>query len=150
MPPEMLEVLVDKFVFRAPGDRRYSADGLWIRRENGRARVGASDFFQQVNGDMAFVTVRPVGAALRAGEPFVRVETIKVTLDAPAPVSGVVVEVNAALDLHPELVNQDPYGAGWLAVFELADPDAGGAELLDAERHLALVRRQAEEELRKR
>ena len=150
MPPEVLEALFDKFVFRAPVDRRYSAEGLWVRREDDRARIGASDFFQQVNGDMAFVTVRPVGAALRGGEPFVRVETVKVTLDAPTPVSGVVAEVNAALDLHPELVNQDPYGAGWLAVVELAEPDSGCAGLLDAAQHLALVRRQAEEELKKR
>ncbi len=82
-----------------------------------------------------------------AGEGFAEIETVKTTIVLYAPVGGEVVEVNPDLDMSPELVNQDPYGAGWLAVFRPADWEAERATLLDPERYLAVMRQQAEEEL---
>jgi len=147
MSTEMLELTVDKFIFRVPTDLYFNEAGVWVRLENGLARLGLSDFAQQRSGDMAFVEVQPVGTALTSGDEFANVETIKVTIGLPSPVTGRVVEVNAALEDAPELVNQDPYGRGWLAVVELSDWESDKDRLMDAEAYYALIGEQAQEEL---
>ena len=110
-------------------------------------RVGLTDFLQQRSGDVAFVHAKPVGTKLAAGDEFAELETIKVNQSLFAPVGGTIVEVNASLDPSLEIVNQDPYGRGWLAVIETADWETARAKLLDAEAYLAVMRSQAEEEL---
>jgi glycine cleavage system H protein len=144
---EYLETTIDKFVFRVAADRLYSADGVWVKAEGGRVRVGLTDFLQQRSGDAAFVHVKPVGTELADGDEFAELETIKVNQSLYSPLAGTIVEVNAGLDASPELVNQDPYGRGWLAVIEAADWQAASAKLLDADAYLAAIRSQAEEEL---
>lgn len=78
------------------------------------------------------------------------IETIKVTMELPAPVSGQLIEVNGELELSPELINEDPYGAGWLARVALSDWEADRENLLDAEAYLEVMRQQALEEAEKR
>ena len=95
---------------------------------------------------MAFVHVKPVGTKLAVGDEFAELETIKANVSLFAPVRGAVVEVNADLDLSPEIVNQDPYGKGWLAVIEATDWEADRAKLLDPQAYLSAMRSQAEEE----
>ncbi len=128
---ELLETTIDKFTFRVATDRLYRRDGLWILwtepPRGSRVRVGLTDFLQQRSGDAAFVTVRPVGTKLRAGDDLAHLETVKVTLALPSPVSGTIVAVNEALELNPELVNQSPYDQGWLADIEAPDWEAGRA-----------------------
>ncbi len=128
----------DKFVFRVRPGYRYSADDLWVRVEDGRAVVGVADLLQQQSGDAAFVELVAVGAHVAAGEALGTLETVKTTVTLPAPVSGTVVEQNAELEDMPELVNQDPYGAGWLAVLRLDDPSAVNG-LPTAEEYRALL-----------
>ena len=146
----MLELTVDKFTFRVPDDRRYSADGVWVQPVPGvvpaRVRLGVTDFVQQRGGDVTFVHPQPVGTVLRRGDECAAVETIKVDVSLPSPVAGVVVEVNAALEANPETVNQDPYEAGWLVVVEPCAWDADNAALLDAEHYFAVMRDHAERE----
>lgn len=144
--PAALELTVDKFTFRVPTDRRYGTDGLWLRAEPDeprRVRVGLTDFLQQRSGDAAFVKVPRAGAVIAAGETLVELETIKVTLALATPVGGTLVDVNVSLDLAPELVNQDPYGEGWLVVLEVPDAEAALGALLAPEAYLEVVRRQA-------
>jgi glycine cleavage system H protein len=149
MPEEILELTVDKFTFRVPKDLYYTDVGVWVRLEGEVARLGLSDFAQQRSGDMAFAEVKPVGTALEPGDEFAAIETIKVDIALPSPVSGTLVEVNPALQDAPEKINQDPYGAGWLARVELAAWEADKAQLLDADAYYALIKKQAEEEVKK-
>jgi glycine cleavage system H protein len=147
MASEFLETTVDKFVFRVRRDCWYSDSGVWVHLEDGSARVGVSDYLQQASGDVAFVDVRPVGTVLTAGEELASIETIKAILAVESPVAGTIAQVNEALDGSPELVNQEPYGEGWLAVIELGDWEADRVGLLDGERYLEVMRAQAQEEV---
>jgi glycine cleavage system H protein len=144
---QFLETTIDKFVFRVATDRLYSADGLWTQAEGTLVRVGLTDFMQQRSGDAAFVRVKPQGTSLGEGDEFAELETIKVNQSLFAPLGGTIVEVNASLDPSPEIINQDPYGRGWLAVIEAADWEAARAKLLDADAYLGVMRSQAEQEL---
>jgi glycine cleavage system H protein len=149
---EYLETTVDKFVFRVATDRLYSADGVWVLQlesaEHGHVRVGLTDYVQQLNGDVAFAHIKPAGTRLTAGEEFADIETIKATASLPAPVAGEIVEVNSALDLTPELVNQDPYQKGWLAVIKATNWEAARTRLLDPQAYLSVMQSQAQEELK--
>jgi glycine cleavage system H protein len=144
---QFLELTIDKFVFRVATDRLYSAEGVWVKLEENGARVGVTDFLQQRSGDAAFVRVKPEGSAVAAGDEFAELETIKVNQSLFAPLGGTIAEVNASLESSPELINQDPYGRGWLAVVKVDKTDAAEAKLLDAEAYLAVIRSQAEEEI---
>lgn len=146
MPEETLELAVDKFRFRFPADLLYSDAGLWVRIEGARARLGLSDFTQQRNGDVAFAEPKEAGTRVGTGDEVAVVETIKVNLSLPAPFAGRVVETNSALVDSPELVNQDPYGRGWLAVLEVEDPDGARRSLKSAAEYMALAKVQAEAE----
>jgi glycine cleavage system H protein len=121
-----------------PSDLRYSTDHEWIRLDEGRARIGITDYAQDALGDIVFVQIPEVGISVAAGKSFTEVESTKSVSDIFAPVSGVVVEVNEALADHPEVVNADPYGEGWLCVIELSDPKELEA-LMDAERYAAFL-----------
>lgn len=145
---DFLEAHVDKFVFRVAPDYRYSHADVWVHRNGNRVRVGLSDYLQQKSGDVAFVNLKEIGAALAADDELAALETIKVDLVIPAPLAGKIVAVNDALAAYPELVNRDPYGAGWLVEIEptnIADYDA----LLDAETYLPQMQARAELEREK-
>ena len=109
---EYLETTVDKFIFRVASNRLYSPEGVWAIAEGSRVRFGLTDYLQQLNGDVAFVHVKPVGTKLAAGDEFAELETIKATVSFFAPVRGAIVEGNADLDLSPEVVNQEPLRQG--------------------------------------
>jgi len=150
--PDYLQTTIDKFTFRVAKDRRYTAEGMWVlpvqAQGSQRVRIGVTDFFQQHNGDVAFANVKAVGVSLHAEDELAEMETMKVTVDLPSPVAGIIVEVNKALEITPEVVNQDPYEKGWLAVIEVTDWETDRAKLLDAPAYLAVMRAQAEEELK--
>ena len=152
--PEYLETSVDKFIFRVATDRFYHSDGVWAfwpeSLGNGQVRIGLTDYLQQLNGDVAFAHVKPVGTKLAAGDEIAELETIKANVSLFSPVSGTVVEVNPDLDLSPEVINQEPYVKGWLAVIEATNWQADRAKLLDPQAYLAAMRAHAEEELKKK
>ncbi|AKN17089.1 glycine cleavage system protein H [Mycobacterium haemophilum DSM 44634] len=120
-----------------PSDLHYTAEHEWIRRSGeDTVRVGITDFAQSALGDVVFVQLPDVGAELTAGESFGEVESTKSVSDLYAPVSGTVSAVNTDLEGSPQLVNSDPYGAGWLLDVHVSDVDAlesATATLLDAE-----------------
>jgi glycine cleavage system H protein len=147
--PDFLETTVDKFNFKVATDRFYTAEGVWTSEENGRVRIGLSDFVQQRSGDVAFADVKPVGMMLVAGDEVAVIETIKVNITFTSPVNGKIVEVNPAMSDAPEAINQDPYGKGWLAVLEVDDWEAERAKLLDPQAYFEIMKGQAEEETTK-
>ncbi len=104
-----------------PKDLRYTKDHEWVRLEDGRARVGITDFAQKSLGDIVYVELPPVGKEVRKGERAATVESVKAVGEVFAPLSGKVLEVNEGLTKSPDLINKDPYGQGWLFVLSLAD-----------------------------
>jgi glycine cleavage system H protein len=150
--PEYLETTVDKFTFKVARDRMYTQDGVWIlpieSPEGVKVRVGLTDYVQQYSGDIAFANLKPIGTVLSVGDEFAEVETIKVNVSLPSPVAGAIVEVNKALEMCPELVNQDPYDKGWLVLMKPTDWDAAGAGLLDPNAYFDLMQSQVDEELK--
>ena len=115
---------------QVPDGLRYTKDHEWLRIENGRGTIGITDFAQDALGDVVFVELPAVGMSLAMGQTFGVVESNKTVSDLFAPVAGEVVEVNEALRTQPELVNQEPYEAGWMIRIAVASADSTG--LLDA------------------
>lgn len=144
--PEFLEYNLDKFVFRVATDRHYNANGVWAKEENGRVSVGLSDFLQQRSGDIAFADVLEPGTPVGFGEEIATIETIKVDISLPSPVTGTVVETNPDMEMEPEVINQDPYGGGWLAIIEASDWPADQAQLLAPQAYYEHMKAEAEEE----
>jgi glycine cleavage system H protein len=116
---------------------RFTASHEWVRAEGSNATIGISDHAQAELGDVIFLELPEVGATLKAGAKFGAIESVKAASDLYAPVGGVVAAVNAALTDHPELVNSDPYGEGWMLRLESASDDGG--DLLDDAGYAKLV-----------
>ena len=122
-----------------PSELRYTADHEWVRsEEGGRLRIGITDYAQDALGDVVFVQLPEVGAVVGANDGMSEVESTKSMSDVYAPVAGTVVEVNGDLEQHPEKLNEDPYGDGWICVIDPSDP-AAFAGLLDAAGYGTLV-----------
>ena len=121
-----------------PAELRYSKEHEWVKVEGMRGRIGLTHHAQSALGDVVFVEVPKVGRAVKQMEAFGVVESVKAVSDVYSPVSGAVVEVNAALETTPELVNKDCYGAGWIVVVEMANPKELDA-LMDAKAYEAFL-----------
>jgi glycine cleavage system H protein len=107
-----------------PSDLKYTREHEWAAlEEERRVRVGITDYAQDALGDVVYVDLPEEGTEVRAGEAFGEVESTKSVSDIFSPVSGRVVERNGTLADSPELVNQEPYGEGWMVVIEMADPE---------------------------
>lgn len=104
-----------------PKDLRYSKEHEWVKDEDGKVRIGITEFAQDELGDIVFVELPEVGDELELDEPFGSVESVKTVSELYAPVSGKVVEVNEELEDSPELVNESPYEGAWMVVVELDD-----------------------------
>jgi glycine cleavage system H protein len=144
---DFLDTMVDKFIFKVATDRLYSAEGLWLKSEGNRVRIGVSDYFQQHNGDVAFAEIKAVGKIVPAGAEVATIETMKVNIDLPSPVTGKIIEVNTLLVSTPEAINQDPYGNGWLAVVEVNDWNVEKTHLLEPQAFFEKMKADAEREI---
>ena len=116
---------------------RFTSTHEWVRLDAGGATVGISDHAQSQLGDVIFVELPAAGTALAHGEKFGAIESVKAASDLYAPVGGTVVEVNTALEDQPELVNNDPYGGGWMLRLENVSDE--GAALMDEAAYTASV-----------
>ncbi|MDP8937919.1 MAG: glycine cleavage system protein GcvH [Actinomycetota bacterium] len=121
-----------------PDDRRYTKDHEWARLEDGRVRVGITDYAQDALGDVVFVQLPEPGAAVEAGGSLSEVESTKSVSDVYAPVGGSVVEVNGDLVDSPGRLNEDPYGEGWICMIEPSEPSAFDT-LLEADAYRQLI-----------
>ena len=105
-----------------PGDIRYTSEHEWIRVEGDVAYVGITDYAQSELGEIVFIDVPTEGETVGQGEVFGSIEAVKTVSDLNMPVTGEVLEINGALDAQPELVNNDPYGGGWIIKISVKDP----------------------------
>src|SRR5512147_481182 len=104
-----------------PSDLRYHKEHEWVRVDGKQATVGISHFAQDALGDIVFLDLPKVGATVKVGQQIGEVESTKTTSTIYTPVSGTVIQINTELKDHPEVVNSDPYGKGWIAIIDLAD-----------------------------
>lgn len=121
-----------------PEQLRYSPDHEWVSSDGTRVRLGITDYAQGALGDVVYVQIPSVGTTVTAGETMSEVESTKSVSDIYAPVSGTIVAVNDALADQPEMLNSDPYGAGWICEIEMSDPSQFDA-LLDATGYRVLI-----------
>jgi len=121
-----------------PDELHYSSDHEWVLLTGTTARIGITDYAQDALGDVVFVQLPSTGAAVTAGDSCSEVESTKSVSDIYAPVPGTVAAVNEQLADHPELINSDPYGEGWLFEVTVAGPEAL-APLMDAAGYRALT-----------
>lgn len=121
-----------------PGELKYTKDHEWIKIDGTTATVGITDFAQGELGDIVFVEIESEGEELANGEVFGSIEAVKTVSDLFMPMAGKVLEFNKELESNPELVNDDPYGKGWMIKIAF-DADADMSELLDADGYKELV-----------
>jgi len=121
-----------------PSALKYTKEHEWLRVEGDFAFVGITDFAQGELGDIVFLEIETLGESLDQEETFGTIEAVKTVSDLFMPASGEVLEVNPLLEEHPELVNSDPYGKGWLIRIKLKEP-SGISGLLSAEQYTALL-----------
>ncbi|HWL66004.1 MAG TPA: glycine cleavage system protein GcvH [Actinomycetota bacterium] len=118
-----------------PADLRYTKEHEWARRDDDRVVVGITDYAQDQLGDVVFVGLPEVGADVEAGKPLGEVESTKSVSDVYSPISGRIAATNPEVEQNPELVNEEPYGRGWLVAIEGGDIDG----LMSADEYKALI-----------
>jgi glycine cleavage system H protein len=121
-----------------PGELKYTKDHEWVKISGNTATVGITDFAQGELGDIVFVEIESEGEELSGGEVFGSIEAVKTVSDLFMPIAGKVLSFNKELESNPELVNDDPYGKGWMIKIEF-DADADMGELLEADAYKELV-----------
>jgi glycine cleavage system H protein len=121
-----------------PSNLHYTKDHEWILIEGGEARVGITEFAQHELGDIVFVDIETIGKTLKQGDTFGTIEAVKTVSDLFLPMSGQVLEKNNALDSKPELINNDPYGDGWIIKIKVINPEEI-SNLLTAEAYQSLI-----------
>ena len=121
-----------------PAELSYTSDHEWVRIEGSIARIGITDYAQDALGDVVYVELPAVGTTLVAGDSIGEIESTKSVSDIYAPVSGKGTEINDALDAAPGVLNEDPYGEGWLCLVDLGD-DGDQSKLMDAAAYEALI-----------
>ncbi len=121
-----------------PDDLRYSREHEWARVEGDRVTVGITEYAQRELGEIVYAELPEVGSEVEQMETFGAVESVKAVSDLYSPVTGEVVQVNESLDDNPGLINNDPYGDGWMIVVELSDPDEMD-DLMSAEDYAAFL-----------
>ncbi|HEX9713264.1 MAG TPA: glycine cleavage system protein GcvH [Actinomycetota bacterium] len=126
-----------------PEELRYTKEHEWAKKEDGVVRVGITHFAQDSLGDIVYVDLPGPGTTVVANNPFGEVESTKSVSDLYSPVSGTIIERNGALEDSPELVNQDPYGGGWMVAIQPADPKEVEG-LMEAGEYKAMIEAQGE------
>jgi len=121
-----------------PGNLKYTKDHEWVRIEGEMAVIGITDYAQNQLGDIVFIDIQTVGESLEKEEVFGAIEAVKTVAEAFMPLSGTVEAMNEALESAPEMVNQDPYGEGWMIRIKISDPDQIGG-LLTPEAYAQLI-----------
>nr|MDO8090928.1 glycine cleavage system protein H [Candidatus Sigynarchaeota archaeon] len=131
-----------------PDDLYYHNDHCWVRVENGKARIGFDDFGQATAGKILFVRLKPQGKTIEAGKSFGSIETGKWVGPLRAPISGTIVEVNPEVKKKPTIINEDPYGDGWLIVVEPTNLEPELANLVTGDAIKAWIDKEIEERLK--
>ena len=146
---QFLETTYDKFIFRASTSCHYSADEIWVRTDGDVVVIGITDFQQKAKGDVAFLETVESGTDATKGQEIGKIETIKATFDIVCPVSGRIVDVNHELESSPFLINEYPYGAGWIYRIQTPVSSDELKALLSAEQYFQVMQKKVAEEAKK-
>jgi glycine cleavage system H protein len=149
MVEESYQIKVDKWTFRVPKELFYNENDCWARIEGGTAKVGITDFLQNMISDIIFVKFNELGSKVEQFDEIASFESTKSVLDLLSPVSGTIQEVNEKLGQSPELANKDPYGEGWFAKIKLENFENDRQNLLSAQDYFEVLKRKVETERRK-
>ena len=125
-----------------PADLLYSKEHEWVKLDGDSATIGITDYAQNALGDIVYVELPDIGAEVAVEEDVTEIESTKTTAPVVAPVGGRIVEINEELKDAPELVNEDPYGKGWIMTIEMSDP-AEADELMDAKEYAEFLKEQS-------
>jgi glycine cleavage system H protein len=149
MVEEPYQIKVDKWTFRVPKELFYNENDCWARIEGDTAKVGITDFLQNMISDIIFVKFNELGSKIEQFDEIASFESVKSVLDLISPVSGTIQKVNEKLSQSPELANKDPYGEGWFAIIKLEDFENDRQNLLQAQDYFEVLKRKVETERRK-
>ena len=150
MNDDFYQVVADKFIFRVKKGLLYTEDDLWVKINDGEASFGVADFLQRRSGDVTFVELPEKGSTVKKGKEISSFETIKAVIALASPFDGVITEVNTTLNDKPELINEDPYGEGWIASIAPSHFEEDKRYLITAEQYFELMRSKIEDELKSR
>ncbi len=146
MTEDFYQEAVDKFIFKVKKDLLYTESDVWVKIRNDGSLIGITDFLQKRGGDAIFVKLPQKGKTVRRGDEISSLETIKAVVSVTSPFDGIVVEANSALDDKPELINEDPYGDGWLVLISPSHLEEDRQYLMTAEKYLELMKLKIENE----
>ena len=149
MNDDFYQEVADKFIFTVKKGLLYTENDVWIKVENGKAKIGITDFFQRRLGDATFVELPSVGNVVKQNDPFGAVESIKAVVDVVTPLNGTVKEINKKLTDNPEHLNSEPYGEGWLAIISPSNLKEDKRHLMTAEKYFELMKSKIKDELKK-
>jgi glycine cleavage system H protein len=141
--PDRRADIVGEKMMEAPPGLKYSKEHEWVAIEESVATIGITDHAQEQLGEIVYIELPSVGEKVSKDDPFGVVESVKAVSDIYAPISGTVVEVNEDLPESPEVVNEDPYGDGWLIKVKVSDP-ADLEDLMENDEYAELVAREKE------
>ncbi|MEM2900081.1 MAG: glycine cleavage system H protein [Thermoplasmata archaeon] len=148
MKDDFLEYQVDKFIFRVKKGYYYNWNDCWASIEGELATVGITDYIQRQGGDVISVELPNVGRVIEQFEDVITMETVKAVIPVISPVGGEIIEVNKLLEESPELVNEDPYGKGWIYKVRLTDKSELD-NLENAEKYFEIMKDKIKKELKK-
>lgn len=134
-----IELTRDKFTFKVDKTCYYDTNDFWVRETEGSVVVGISDYLQTHAGDIAFIELPAEGQKVQAGDEIGTIETIKQTVYIISPVSGIITQVNSALEDEPEFINNDAYGEGWIFKVEPAEWESDQSRLMTFSEYLPLM-----------
>lgn len=149
MVEEPYQIKVDKWTFRVPKELFYNENDCWARIEGDTAKVGITDFLQNMTSDIIFVKFNELGSRIEQFDEIASFESTKTVLDLISPVTGTIEKVNEKLSQSPELANKDPYGEGWFAIIKLENFENDRQNLLSAKDYFEVLKRKVETERRK-
>jgi glycine cleavage system H protein len=149
MSEEHYQTVEDKFIFTVKRRLLYTENDTWVKLENRCLRVGLTDFFQRRVGDIIYIEFPKVGIKINRSEEIAQLESIKATSSITSPLAGTLVEVNQSLTNTPEMINEDPYGRGWLVLIHPSNLKTTLDQLLTAERYFELMKMKLENEMKR-
>ncbi len=149
MSDDFYQEVADKFIFTVKKSLLYTENDVWIEIRNSKAKIGITDFLQRQGGDAVFVELPQKGKTVRRGDEISSFETIKAVVSITSPFDSTVTEVNSTLNDKPELINENPYGEGWLVIVSPLHFEEDRQYLMTAEKYFELMKSKIKDELGK-
>ena len=149
MSEDFYQEVADKFIFKVKKGLLYTESDVWVKIQDDGSLIGITDFLQKRAGDAIFVELPQKGKTVRRGDEVSSLETIKAIVSLTSPLDGVIAEINSTLKDKPELINEDPYGDGWLALVSPSHFEEDRQYLMTAEKYFELMKSRIKNELRK-